>query len=92
MGKAKARVLCENKHTPVHLHPMNYGDDRGPKGIRSKTPIVPRVREPGEAGPMMSSIWTAGSYRTGDGEPTAQPQRPGSGKAYTLPSLGGKSW
>lgn len=76
-----------NKQTPTHQHPIDFRNDRANVSVRSKTPIVKRKRENNEALPLASTVWTKGSYRTGDGE-TRQGQRPGSERAYTLPSRG----
>jgi len=77
-----------NPTTPAHIHPVDYHNDLGSKEARGKTPFVKRKREKDEAtGPVMN-IWSKGSYRTGDGHHTVQVQRPGSERAYTLPSKG----
>ena len=79
--------MRENKPTPTHLHPMDYFNDKANASVRSKTPIIKRKRSTYEALPPTSTIWTKGSYKTGDGE-VRQAQRPGSELAYTLPSRG----
>ena len=76
-----------NTTTPAHQHPIDFRNDRANANVRSKTPIIPRQREEHEALPMSSTIWTKGSYRTGDGE-VRQLQRPGSHVAAALPSRG----
>jgi hypothetical protein len=76
-----------NTTTPAHQHPIDFRNDRANANVRSKTPIVPRQREKHEALPLTSSVWTNGSYRTGDGE-VRQIQRPGSEVAHKLPSKG----
>jgi hypothetical protein len=76
-----------NTTTPAHQHPIDFRNDRANASVRSKTPIVKRQREKHEAMPLTSSVWTKGSYRTGDGE-VRQIQRPGSEVANKLPSLG----
>ena len=76
-----------NIKTPTHQHPIDFRNDRANANVRSKTPIVKRQREKHEEMPLTSTIWTEGSYRTGDGE-VRQIQRPGAEVANKLPSLG----
>ena len=79
-----------NPTTPVHIHPVNYHNDLGSKEARGRMPFVKRIREKNEATGLAMNVWSKGSYRTGDGE-VPQAQRPGSERAYTLPSKGAAS-
>lgn len=80
-------IMRVNIKTPTHQHPVDFRNDRANANVRSKTPIVKRQRGSNEALPLASTVWTQGSYRTGDGE-VRQVQRPGSEYASTLPSRG----
>ena len=50
-----------------------------------------RAVQPGEAEPRQTSTWNRTTYRTGDGDHTAQVPRPGSLDAYSLPSRGNRT-
>jgi len=47
-----------------------------------------REKQPGEAKAAEMNIWNRTTYRTGDGDYTAQVPRAGSMDAYKLPSRG----
>ena len=47
-----------------------------------------RVKLPGEVRAPDNDLWRRGTYRTGDGDHTAQVPREGSLKAFSLPSRG----
>ena len=52
---------------------------------------VEREKQPGEAKAAELSIWQRDTYRTGDGDHTAQVPREGSLRAFSLPSKGNKT-
>ncbi len=52
---------------------------------------VEREKLPGEAKAAELSIWDRTTYRTGDGDHTAQVPRAGSLVAFSLPSRGNKT-
>lgn len=52
---------------------------------------VERQRRPGEVRAAELSIWDRTTYRTGDGDHTAQVPRAGSLVAFSLPSKGNKT-
>ena len=52
---------------------------------------TPRVKEEGEATMRESNLFQRTTYRTGDGDHTAQVPRAGSMDAYALPSRGNRT-
>lgn len=76
--------MRENSTTSTRLRP--YNPDRANKSMRPR-PTPKRKRAAHEALPPTTTVWTKGTYSTGDGE-VRQLQRPGSEHAYTLPSRG----
>jgi hypothetical protein len=52
---------------------------------------VERTKLPGEVKAAELSIWDRTTYRTGDGDHTAQVPRAGSLQAFTLPSRGNRT-
>ena len=54
-------------------------------------PYVERQKLPGEVKASELSIWDRTTYRTGDGDYTAQVPRAGSMDAYKLPSRGNRT-
>lgn len=50
-----------------------------------------RKKLPGEVAKRDNNIWKASTYRTGDGDYTAQVPRAGSMDAYSLPSRGNRT-
>ena len=52
---------------------------------------VEREKQPGEVKAPENDLWQRGTYRTGDGDYTAQVPRAGSLRAFSLPSKGIKT-
>ena len=52
---------------------------------------VEREKQPGEAPTPENDLWQRTTYRTGDGDYTAQVPRAGSLRAFSLPSKGNKT-
>ena len=52
---------------------------------------VEREKQPGEVKAPENDLWQRGTYRTGDGDYTAQVPRAGSLVAFSLPSRGNKT-
>jgi hypothetical protein len=52
---------------------------------------VERQKLPGEVKAAELSIWNRTTYRTGDGDHTAQVPREGSLRAFSLPSRGNRT-
>jgi hypothetical protein len=50
-----------------------------------------REKQPGEAKAAELNIWNRTTYRTGDGDYTAQVPREGSLRAFSLPSKGNRT-
>lgn len=50
-----------------------------------------RSKLPGEVKAPENDLWQRGTYRTGDGDYTAQVPRAGSLRAFSLPSRGNKT-
>jgi hypothetical protein len=54
-------------------------------------PYVEREKRPGEVKAAKMNIWNRTTYRTGDGDHTAQVPRAGSLVAFSLPSKGNRT-
>ena len=54
-------------------------------------PYVERKKLPGEVKAAKNDLWKRTTYRTGDGDYTAQVPRAGSLRAFSLPSRGNKT-
>jgi hypothetical protein len=54
-------------------------------------PYVEREKQPGEVKAAEMNIWNRTTYRTGDGDHTAQVPREGSLRAFSLPSRGNRT-
>jgi hypothetical protein len=52
---------------------------------------VERQRRPGEVRAAENDLWQRDTYRTGDGDYTAQVPREGSLRAFSLPSRGNRT-
>jgi hypothetical protein len=52
---------------------------------------VEREKQPGEVKAPDNDLWRRGTYRTGDGDYTAQVPREGSLRAFSLPSRGNRT-
>tara|TARA_R110000868_G_scaffold182664_1_gene423728 strand:- start:62 stop:322 length:261 start_codon:yes stop_codon:yes gene_type:complete len=52
---------------------------------------VERQKRPGEVKAAENDLWQRGTYRTGDGDYTAQVPRAGSLRAFSLPSKGNRT-
>ena len=52
---------------------------------------VEREKQPGEAKAPENDLWNRSTYRTGDGDYTAQVPRAGSLVAFSLPSKGNRT-
>ena len=52
---------------------------------------VEREKQPGEAKAPENDLWNRSTYRTGDGDYTAQVPREGSLRAFSLPSKGNRT-
>jgi hypothetical protein len=52
---------------------------------------VEREKQPGEVKAPDNDLWRRGTYRTGDGDYTAQVPRAGSLVAFSLPSRGNRT-
>jgi len=63
--------------------------NRKTKEIMGK--YVEREKQPGEVKAPEMNIWNRTTYRTGDGDYTAQVPRSGSMDAYKLPSRGNRT-
>jgi hypothetical protein len=58
------------------------------KSIGAVGPYVAREKYENEALPPANDLWQRPTYRTGDGDHTMQVPRPGSLRAFSLPSRG----
>lgn len=85
-------ILDEIKvnRTPTHMvRPAGLTLSREARQSMGK--YVERQKQPGEAKAAELSIWDRTTYRTGDGDHTAQVPREGSLRAFSLPSRGNKT-
>ena len=83
----------ERESLPLHLarKPTDTVGKEIRKSIGAMGPYVERQKQPGEAKAAELSIWDRTTYRTGDGDHTAQVPRAGSLVAFSLPSRGNKT-
>jgi len=85
-------ILDEIKvnRTPTHMvRPAGLTLSREARQSMGK--YVEREKLPGEAPAPENDLWQRGTYRTGDGDYTAQVPREGSLRAFSLPSKGNKT-
>ena len=85
-------ILDEIKvnRTPTHMvRPAALELQKKTKEIMGK--YTEREKQPGEVKAAELSIWERSTYRTGDGDHTAQVPREGSLVAFSLPSRGNKT-
>jgi hypothetical protein len=83
----------EREALPLHLarKPNDTVGKEIRKSIGATGPYVERQRRPGEVRAPELNIWDRTTYRTGDGDYTAQVPRAGSMDAYKLPSRGNRT-
>jgi hypothetical protein len=83
----------EREALPLHLarKPNDTVGKEIRKSIGATGPYVERQRRPGEVRAPELNIWDRTTYRTGDGDYTAQVPRAGSMDAYKLPSKGNRT-
>lgn len=73
--------------TPTHMvRPAGLDLQKQTKRIMGE--YVEREKQPGEVKAAQNDIWQRDTYRTGDGDYTAQVPREGSMVAFSLPSRG----
>ena len=73
--------------TPTHMvRPAGLELQKQTKRIMGE--YVERKKQPGEVKAAQNDIWQRDTYRTGDGDYTAQVPREGSLVAFSLPSRG----
>lgn len=73
--------------TPTHMvRPAGLELQKQTKRIMGE--YVERQKQPGEVKAAQNDIWNRDTYRTGDGDYTAQVPREGSLVAFSLPSRG----
>ena len=73
--------------TPTHMvRPAGLDLQKQTKRIMGE--YVEREKQPGEVKAAQNDIWQRDTYRTGDGDYTAQVPREGSLVAFSLPSRG----
>ena len=73
--------------TPTHMvRPAGLELQKQTKRIMGE--YVEREKQPGEVKAAQNDIWQRDTYRTGDGDYTAQVPREGSLVAFSLPSRG----
>ena len=85
-------ILDEIKvnRTPTHMvRPAALELQKKTKEIMGK--YTEREKQPGEVKAAELSIWERSTYRTGDGDHTAQVPREGSLRAFSLPSRGNRT-
>ena len=85
-------ILDEIKvnRTPTHMvRPAGLTLSREARQSMGK--YVERQKLPGEAPAPENDLWQRTTYRTGDGDYTAQVPRAGSLRAFSLPSKGNKT-
>jgi hypothetical protein len=76
--------------TPTHMvRPAALELQKQTKRIMGE--YVERQKLPGEVKAAKVSIWNRTTYRTGDGDHTAQVPREGSLRAFSLPSRGNRT-
>jgi hypothetical protein len=76
--------------TPTHMvRPAALELQKQTKRIMGE--YVERQKLPGEVEAAKVSIWNRTTYRTGDGDHTAQVPREGSLRAFSLPSRGNQT-
>ncbi len=76
--------------TPTHMvRPAGLELQKQTKRIMGE--YVEREKLSGEVRAAVNDMWQRGSYRTGDGDYTAQVPRAGSMDAYKLPSRGNRT-
>ncbi len=76
--------------TPTHMvRPAALELQKQTKRIMGE--YVERQKPPGEVKAAELSIWNRTTYRTGDGDHTAQVPREGSLRAFSLPSRGNRT-
>jgi hypothetical protein len=76
--------------TPTHMvRPAGLELQKKTKETLGK--YVEREKLPGEVKAADNDLWQRGTYRTGDGDHTAQVPRAGSLVAFSLPSRGNRT-
>ena len=76
--------------TPTHMvRPAGLELQKQTKRIMGE--YVEREKQPGEVKAAQNDIWQRDTYRTGDGDYTAQVPRAGSMVAFSLPSKGSRT-
>lgn len=76
--------------TPTHIV-RHAGLELNKKTKETLGAYVERQKLPGEVRAPDNDLWRRGTYRTGDGDHTAQVPRAGSLRAFSLPSRGNKT-
>jgi len=76
--------------TPTHMV-RSAGLELQKKTKETLGKYVERQKLPGEVRAAELSIWDRTTYRTGDGDHTAQVPREGSLRAFSLPSRGNRT-
>ena len=85
-------ILDEIKvnRTPTHMvRPAGLTLSREARQSMGK--YVERQKQPGEVKAAENDLWKRTTYRTGDGDYTAQVPREGSLRAFSLPSKGNRT-
>ena len=83
---SKLTDVTPNK-TPTHMV-RSAGLTLSREARQSMGKYVEREKQPGEVRARDNNLWDRTTYRTGDGDYTAQVPREGSMVAYSLPSRG----
>ena len=86
---SKLTDVTPNK-TPTHMvRPAALELQKKTKSIMGE--YVERQKLSGEVKAAENDLWQRGTYRTGDGDHTAQVPRAGSLRAFSLPSRGNRT-
>ncbi len=80
----------DKSEVPTHMV-RHAGLDLQKQTKRIMGEYVERQKQPGEVKAAEMNIWNRTTYRTGDGDYTAQVPRAGSMDAYKLPSRGNRT-
>jgi hypothetical protein len=76
--------------TPTHMV-RSAGLTLSREARQSMGKYTEREKLPGEVRAAENDLWQRGTYRTGDGDYTAQVPREGSLRAFSLPSRGNRT-
>ena len=86
-------IPITRSNLPTHIvqAPSNTLSKEARKSIGAVENYSPRVKRKHEALAPENDLWKRSTYRTGDGDYTAQVPRAGSLRAFSLPSKGIKT-